>query len=136
MQLVSVTESGRNDVIATTEDFEDPTPVSLFKVKKKRPLIDPGRKDTFGLMEMKKLTHADADGEVPNTVNATTSSVHRHKAKAIDLRDVGEEDEESGEDQSLIHVENQVHGIGHHKFFEGDDMDKDLNHLPAGSIDR
>ena len=81
--------------------------------------MNPGRKDTFGLMEMKKLQkssqapNADDDDLNPNTRTAKTSSPKRQKAKAIDLGEVGEEEEESGEGQSLIHVENQVHGITH-----------------------
>jgi hypothetical protein len=50
-----VTESAGIGAIEASDDYEEPTSVSLFKVKKKRPLMNPGRKDTFGLMEMKKL---------------------------------------------------------------------------------
>jgi hypothetical protein len=55
VQLVNVTESAGIGAIEASDDYEEPTSVSLFKVKKKRPLMNPGRKDTFGLMEMKKL---------------------------------------------------------------------------------
>jgi hypothetical protein len=50
-----MTESTGIGAIEAFDDYEEPTSVSLFKVKKKRPLMNPGRKDTFGLMEMKKL---------------------------------------------------------------------------------
>ena len=50
-----MTESAGSGAIEASDDYEEPTSVSLFKVKKKRPLMNPGRKDTFGLMEMKKL---------------------------------------------------------------------------------
>ena len=113
VKIVSMTESAGSGAILTSDDYEEPTSVSLFKIKKKRPLMNPARKDTFGLMEMKKLqktTHAPADSESKNPASAaisTSSSPPRQKAKAIDLGEVGEEDEDSAaseEGQSMIQV--------------------------------
>jgi hypothetical protein len=132
---MSMTESAGTGAILTSDDYEEPSSVSLFKIKKKRPLMNPARKDTFGLMEMKKLqkTHAPADSELKKP-SAGTFSPPRQKAKAIDLGEVGEEDEESaGEGQSLIHVENQVHGMTHHDL---DSLDLDSGNRSAGSTDR
>ena len=79
--------------------------------------MNPGRKDTFGLMEMKKMKASsldtDTSGDYPNptTFSASKPNHQQKRAKAIDLGAVGEEDEdeESGEGQSLIPAENQVY---------------------------
>jgi hypothetical protein len=76
--------------------------------------MDPGRKDTFGLVEMKSLkaslhaTDTSVDYLNPTTVTTAMPIPQRQKVKAKDMVSVGEEDEESGEGQSLIPVENQV----------------------------
>jgi len=104
--------------------------------------MNPARKDTFGLMEMKKLqksAHApttDAEEQNPQIATATTSSPQRQKEKVIDLGEVGEEEEESGEGESLIHVENQVRGMTQPQIVDVDGSELDLSHRSAGSSDR
>lgn len=115
MQPDTVTQSASIGLVATSENCEEVKSVSLFKTN--WPLINPGRKDTFTLMEMKKLqasSHAhntDGDNLNPTTFPATTQIPHERKVNAVTLGAVGEEDEESGEGQSLIHDEYQVHRI-------------------------
>jgi hypothetical protein len=114
---MSVTQSAVSGLIATSDDYEELNSVSLFtiKKKKKRPLMNPGRKDTFSLLEINKMkassltTDTSGDYQNPTTFSASKPNHQKDKAKAIDLCTVGEQDEESGERQSLIPAENQFY---------------------------
>jgi hypothetical protein len=102
-------------LVAKSDDCEEVKSVSNFK--NKRPLMNSGRKDTFTLMEMKKLQtsshshNTDGDNLNPTTVTTITQIPQKRKVNAVNLGVVGEEDEESGEGQSLIHDEYQFHRI-------------------------
>ena len=111
-----MTQSAPICLAATSDENEELNSVSLFTIKKKkRPLMNPGRKDTFGLMEMKKMKASqldtDTSGDYPNptTLSASKPNHQKKKAYAIDLGAVGEQDEESGEGQSLIPAKNQFY---------------------------
>ena len=115
MQPDTGSQSASIGLVATSDNCEEVKSVSHFK--KKRLLINPGRKDTFTLIEMKKLqasSHAhntDGDNLNPTTVTTNTQIPHKRKVNAVNLGAVGEEDEESGEGQSLIHNEYQADRI-------------------------
>ena len=98
-----MTRSASIGLFATSDEYEKFNSVSLFNIKNKRALMNQGRKETFGLMEMKKL-HVSL--YVPNTVNdnfypttetTTTSIPQRQKGMAKNMGSVGEEDQEYDE---------------------------------------
>ena len=74
--------------------------------------MNQGRKETFGLMELKNLhvslyvPNTDNDNLYPTTETTATSILQRQKGKAKNMGSVGEEDQESDERLSTIQVEN------------------------------
>ena len=58
----------------------------------------------------------------------------RHKVKSIEIGSVGEEDEESSEGKSLIHVENEVQWKNQQLFVDHvlDRLNLDSSYLPSG----
>lgn len=98
--------------LATSDEHEELNSVSLLNIKNNSPIINPSRKDTLGLMEMKKMHSSshdvpktDGDNLDPTTETAIMPIPKRQKVKAIDMGSVGEEDEESFEEKSLINIE-------------------------------
>ena len=110
MELVSVTQSAWSGLVATSDEYEELNSVSLFKIKNKRPLMNQGRKETFGLIKMKKLhssllvPYTEGDHLNPTTETATTSLTQRQKVRAENMRSLRENYQESDEGQSLIQV--------------------------------